>query len=437
MSSSESPEISIGLVGLGVVGSGLVQLLETHSKTLEKRSGLRFKIKKICSRTFANKARLKLSRYQKTKKWQDIVADPEIKIVVELIGGTDTAYELIQAALKNGKHVVTANKAVLAKHGPKLFDLAIKHRVELFYEAAIGGGIPIVKIFKESLIGNRIEEFYAIINGTTNFILSQMVLKEAGFGEALRKAQELGFAEADPSFDINGSDAMQKTSLLAMMAFGAEVNANQVYREGIEGISLLDISAASGFGYKIKLLGIAKRHGEDEAEIRVHPTLIPRDSELASTENEYNAVFVKSDFLGTSLYYGKGAGSFPTASSVMSDVHDLGQRIVGEYRFHPARYQHKARLRIKPMSAVETSYYFRVQTTDMPGILARITSVLAKNKISVKSLVQKDYEALDSVSIIFITHMTKEKNLIAALKAIEKFPFVKEKPVFYRIEDLG
>ncbi|MBL8991714.1 MAG: homoserine dehydrogenase, partial [Spirochaetia bacterium] len=194
MSSSESPEIPIGLVGLGVVGSGLVQLLETHSKTLEKRSGLRFRIKTICSRTFANKARLKLSRYHKTKKWQDVVADPEIKIVVELIGGTDTAYELIQAALKNGKHVVTANKAVLAKHGPKLFELAIKHRVELFYEAAIGGGIPIVKIFKESLIGNRINEFYAIINGTTNFILSQMVLKEAGFGEALRKAQELGFA---------------------------------------------------------------------------------------------------------------------------------------------------------------------------------------------------------------------------------------------------
>ncbi len=436
MIKSHIQQINIGLAGLGVVGSGLVRLLETHGKTLEKRSGIRFHLKTICSRTFANKSKINLSKYRKTKRWQDLVADPEIKVIVELIGGTESAYELIQSALKHGKHVVTANKAVLAKHGPKLFDLAIKNRVELFYEAAIGGGIPIVKIFKESLIGNRIGEFYAIINGTTNFILSQMVSKDASFGEALRKAQELGFAEADPTLDVNGADAQQKTALLAMMAFGADVNAAQVHREGIESISLVDISAADAFGYKIKLLGIAKRHGEDAAEIRVHPTLIPRESELASTENEYNAVFVKSDFQGTSLYYGKGAGGFPTASSVMSDIHDVGQRITGESRFLAARYEHKAKLRIRSMPEIETSYYFRVQTTDQPGILARITSVLAKNKISVKSIVQKDYDSSDSVSIIFITHKTREKNLLAALKAIGKFPFVKEKPVFYRIEDL-
>lgn len=435
---SAVPEtITVGLAGLGTVGCGLVQLLENNSHLLTERSGLEFRLKTIASRTFKNKKQVDIKRYQQTRDWRDLVADPEIRIVVELMGGTSHAVDLILSALKAGKHVVTANKAALAAHADRIFKTAIDHQAEIYFEGAVGGGVPIIKVFRESLAGNRIQEFFAIINGTTNFMLTQMVGKGWPYDRALKRAQELGFAEADPTLDVNGSDAMQKVGLLAMLAFGGHVNAKEISREGIENIHATDVAFARQLGYKIKLLGIAKRHGDRKAEIRVHPTLIPTTSELANVENEFNAIFVRSDFQGPSLYYGKGAGSHPTASSVMSDLHDLGLRIAGHHRYNPARYRFDRNLEILPIHEVESAFYLRFQVKEKVGILARISSVLAKHKISVRSLVQHEAEDMNNIPIVFVTHRCPEKALRKALAVIQRFPFVGEPPVAYRIEALG
>jgi len=429
--------ITIGLAGFGTVGSGLAELLERNSQIITERSGLHLRLKTICALEFKNRSRASLSRYQLTKDWNDLIRDPEIQIVVELIGGAGIAVEIILAALRAGKHVVTANKAALAAHADRIFKTAIEHQAEIYFEAAVGGGIPIIKVFRESLVGNHIREFYAIINGTTNFMLTQMVGKGWSYEQALKRAQELGFAEKDPTLDVNGSDAMAKSGLLAMLAFGGHIDSKKIHREGIESIRPVDVAFARQLGYKIKLLGIAKQKEVGKAEIHVHPTFIPAGSELANVENEFNAIYVKGDFLGPSLYYGKGAGSHPTASSVVSDLHDLGQRINGQNRFNPARYRFDRDITVMPMDSVESAFYLRLQVQERSGILAKVTTVFAKHRISIKSIVQHDAEDPKNIPIVFVLHKTREKDLRQAVATISRFPFVREAPVCYRIEDLS
>ena len=340
--------------------------------------------------------------------------------------------------MNNGKHIVTANKAVLSKYIRELFQLACKNKVEIFFEAAIGGGIPIIKVLRESLSGNRISEIHCIINGTTNFILSKMIKEGASFKDALKKAKELGFAEADPTLDVNGNDAAHKTGLLALLAFNTEVNPNDIYFEGIENISEIDITAAKELGYKIKLLGIAKNLKGNSLELRVHPTFISTSHELSTVENEFNAVYIKSDFLGPSLYYGRGAGSKPTASAVVSDLNDLAHLVSRDYEFNSYRYTPFNKMKTSSIDDIDSKYFIRLYAKEKVGILAQLATIFAKNKISIESLVQKEEDFKDGyVPIWFITHTSKEKNIKKALLQIQKSKIVRKQPVFYRINDFN
>ncbi|HMB00482.1 MAG TPA: homoserine dehydrogenase [Spirochaetota bacterium] len=428
-------EIKIGLIGCGIVGSGVTSLLQKNAGLIRKRSGIKFRIKTICALNM-QEVKSKFKSYHFTKNYHDVLDDPEIDIVVELIGGTTTAYTVIKEALNNKKHVVTANKAVVSKYADKLFLLAVKNQVELFYEAAIGGGIPVIKVLREGLIGNRIKEIYCIINGTSNFILSQMANHGLSFASALALAQKKGFAEADPALDINGGDAMHKTVLLSMLAFKIKPPA-RILQEGIESITAEDVAYAAELGYKFKLLGIIKDAGKGYIENRVHPALVPEDTELAAVENEYNAVLIKSDFLGSSLYYGRGAGSYPTASAVVSDICDIGNMINSGHAYNQGRYTLNGRQQLMPLKHTSTRYYVKICTSEKPGILGKITSVFGRYQISIKSVIQKETFNKKKIPIIFITHQAREEHLLKSLHEIKKFSFCKSKPVFYRIEDLS
>ncbi len=382
--------LNIGLIGSGVVGQGVIDLLNKNGSLLAKRSGIDFNLRAVSSKNILSKKIALPKSVFITKDFDQVINNKKIDVVVELIGGTTDAYTLIKKALEQGKHVVTANKAVLSKYGSKLFDLACKHQVELFFEAAIGGGIPIIKVLRESLAGNHINSFYCIINGTTNYILSQMMNKKESFSASLKKAQELGFAEADPTLDINGNDSAHKVGLLSLLAFNTNIDQKNIFFEGIENLDTIDIKAAKNFDYKIKLLGIAKDLGKNKLEVRVHPTFIPKDHELAGVEEEYNAVYIESDFLGSSLYYGRGAGAYPTASAVVSDLNDLAHLMSRDYEFNPFRYKPFQKKKIVPITEINSKYYIRLLVKEAPGVLAKISSIFATHHISIESLVQKD-----------------------------------------------
>jgi homoserine dehydrogenase len=370
-----------------------------------------------------------------------VVSDPSVDIVIELIGGYGVAKELVMKAISNGKHVVTANKALLATHGNEIFKAAQDKGVMVAFEAAVAGGIPIIKALREGLTANRIEWIAGIINGTTNFILSEMRDKGLSFDTVLKEAQRLGYAEADPTFDIEGVDAAHKITILSALAFGIPMQFDKAYIEGISKLDAIDIKYAEQLGYRIKLLGITKRTTEG-VELRVHPTLIPTKRLIANVEGAMNAVVVQGDAVGATLYYGKGAGAEPTASAVIADLVDVTRMHTAdpEHRVPHLAFQPDAMsdLKILPMDEVQTSYYLRMRIQDKPGVLADITRILADEQISIDAMIQKEPgEGEDQTDLIMLTHLAREKRVNAAIAKIEKLPVIAGKLTKLRLEELG
>ncbi|SFI77922.1 homoserine dehydrogenase [Nitrosomonas sp. Nm34] len=433
--------INVGLLGIGTVGGGTYTVLKRNQEEIVRRIGRNIVIRIIADRDIEKARRLADRDTTVTTDAFEVVSRPDIDIVIELIGGQTIAKELILQAIAHGKHVITANKALLASHGSEIFAAAQQKGVIVAFEAAVAGGIPIIKALREGLAANRIEWIAGIINGTSNFILSEMREKGLAFDTVLALAQKLGYAEADPTYDIEGIDAAHKITIMAAIAFGIPVSFNKVYIEGITQLSNDDIRYAEELGYRIKLLGITKRVAKG-IELRVHPTLIPIKRLIANVEGVMNAVVVKGDAVGPTLYYGAGAGAEPTASSVIADLVDVARLLTADPE-HRVPYlaflpELLSNIPIVPMEEVETAYYLRLQVMDQPGVLADITRILADSDISINAMVQKEHaEEEDKVNIIMLTHTTIEKNIIAALDKIEKLPTMAGKIVRIRLEELN
>jgi homoserine dehydrogenase len=433
--------INVGLLGIGTVGGGTWTVLTRNQEEITRRAGRPIRITAVADRNLDLARELTGGQVKLTDDAFSLVKDPEIDIIVELIGGYTTARELVLEAIENGKHVVTANKALLAVHGNEIFAAAQKKGVMVAFEAAVAGGIPIIKSLREGLSANRIQWIAGIINGTTNFILSEMRDKGHSFDSVLHEAQKLGYAEADPTFDIEGIDAAHKATLMASIAFGIPVQFDKAYVEGITKLQAKDIRYADQLGYRIKLLGIAKRK-ENGVELRVHPTLIPSKRLIANVEGAMNAVLVQGDAVGATLYYGKGAGAEPTASSVIADLVDVT-------RLHTADKHHRVPhlafqpdqltdLPILPIEEVETSYYLRMRADDKPGVLADITRILADLDISIDAMLQKEpEEGEDQTDIVLLTHVAKERAVNAAMKKIEALHTISGHVTRIRLEELN
>ncbi|MDD5037377.1 MAG: homoserine dehydrogenase, partial [Methylococcaceae bacterium] len=415
--------VKIGLLGLGTVGGGTVNVLRRNADEITRRAGREIQICRALARDLGRARICNTDGIELTQDPFEIINDPQIEIVVELIGGVYPAKELILQALENGKHVVTANKALIALHGNEIFAKASEKGLMVAFEAAVAGGIPIIKALREGLSGNKIEWLAGIINGTCNFILSEMRNKVRDFADVLKEAQARGYAEADPSFDVDGVDAAHKLTILASIAFGIPLQFDKVYIEGITGITRLDVSYAEALGYRIKLLGMACRTPKG-VELRVHPTLIPERRLIANVDGVMNAVLVKGDAVGPSLYYGAGAGADPTASSVVADIVDVVRTLTSdpENRVPHLAFQPKAisDIPILPIEEVETAYYLRLSAEDKPGVLADVTRILANHLISIKAILQKEPLAGEShLPIIILTQKTLERGLNAAIAQIE------------------
>ena len=433
--------IHVGLLGIGTVGGGTFAVLRRNQEEISRRAGRGILIKAVADKDVERARKLVGGSAEVTDDAFALVGRPDIDIVVELIGGTRIAKDLILAAIANGKHVVTANKALLAHHGNEIFLAAQKKGVMVAFEAAVAGGVPIIKALREGLTANRIEWIAGIINGTSNFILSEMREKGSSFGDVLAQAQKLGYAEADPSFDIEGIDAAHKLTIMAAIAFGIPMQFDKVYTEGISKLTKEDIRYAEELGYRIKLLGITRRTDKG-IELRVHPTLIPSKRLIANVEGVMNAILVKGDAVGPTLYYGAGAGAEPTASAVVADLVDVTrmhtadpEQRVPHLAFQPDR---MSDLPILAMEEVETSYYLRLRVLDRPGVLADITRILADQSISIDAMVQKEpSEGEEQVDIIMLTHLTVEKSITEAIKRIESLPAISGKVTRIRLEELG
>lgn len=433
--------INIGLLGIGTVGGGTYTVLKRNQEEIARRAGRAIVVKMIADRDLDRARSFADHDVIVTDNAHEIVTHPDIDIVVELIGGQTIAKDLILEAIAYGKHVVTANKALLANHGTEIFAAARAKGVIVAFEAAVAGGIPIIKALREGLTANRITWIAGIINGTANFILSEMREKGLPFNQVLDQAQKLGYAEADPTYDIEGIDAAHKITLMAAIAFGIPVQFSKVYTEGITQLTGEDIRYAEELGYRIKLLGITKRV-EKGIELRVHPTLIPVRRLIANVEGVMNAIVVKGDAVGATLYYGAGAGAEPTASSVIADLVDVTRMQTADpmHRVPTLSFQPDllSDTPVIPMEDVETSYYLRMQVIDKPGVMAEITRIVADNNISISAMIQKEASSdSDKVSIIMLTHLTVEKNINAAIARIESLPVVTNKVIRIRIEELN
>jgi homoserine dehydrogenase len=433
--------INIGLLGIGTVGGGTYTVLKRNQEEIARRAGRAIVVKMIADRDLDRARSFADHDVIVTDNAHEIVTHPDIDIVVELIGGQTIAKDLILEAIAHGKHVVTANKALLANHGTEIFAAARAKGVIVAFEAAVAGGIPIIKALREGLTANRITWIAGIINGTANFILSEMREKGLPFDQVLDQAQKLGYAEADPTYDIEGIDAAHKITLMAAIAFGIPVQFSKVYTEGITQLTGEDIRYAEELGYRIKLLGITKRV-EKGIELRVHPTLIPVRRLIANVEGVMNAIVVKGDAVGATLYYGAGAGAEPTASSVIADLVDVTRMQTADpmHRVPTLSFQPDllSDTPVIPMEDVETSYYLRMQVIDKPGVMAEITRIVADNNISISAMIQKEASSdSDKVSIIMLTHLTVEKNINAAIARIESLPVVTNKVIRIRIEELN
>ena len=427
--------VSVGIIGLGTVGTGLAKILISKQKDLKKRLGFPLVIGRIADADIKKRNKIKLPGDIFVTDAGDVINDPGIDIVVELIGGIRPAKDYILMAIKKGKHVVTANKLLLATEGSEIFRVARENNRSVGFEAAVAGGIPVIKIFRESLIGNNIQAVYGIINGTSNYILTKMTEEGVTFSNALKEAQVLGYAEADPALDVGGIDSAHKLAILAALSFGVPFSIRKIYTEGITDITPLDISFASEFGYRIKLLAIAKQTGK-EIELRVHPTMLPEDHLMSNVNGVFNAVYIEGDAVGPALYYGKGAGEMPTGSAVISDIVDIARDIAtgAVNRIPGIGRPEDPFVRIKKMDDVQSSYYLRFSVLDRPGVLSRISGILGAHNISIKSVIQKGRKKEKVVPLVMMTHQAREKDMAGALREINKLPIVSGKVTYIRVE---
>jgi homoserine dehydrogenase len=433
--------IKVGLLGIGTVGAGTFNVLKRNQEEIARRAGRAIEITMVADLNTARATELTGGACTVVNDANLVVDNPDIDIVIELIGGYGIAKELVLKAIANGKHVVTANKALIATHGNEIFKAAQEKGVIVAFEAAVAGGIPIIKSLREGLTANRIQWIAGIINGTTNFILSEMRDKGLDFADVLKEAQRLGYAEADPTFDIEGIDAAHKLTIMASIAFGIPVQFDKAYVEGITKLEATDIRYAEQLGYRIKLLGVTKKT-EKGIELRVHPTLVPASRLIANVEGAMNAVMVDGDAVGQTLYYGKGAGAEPTASAVIADLVDITRLATAdpEHRVPHLAFQPDAMAAtpILPMSEITTSYYLRMRVADQPGVLADVTRILADSSISIDAMLQKEPgEGETKTDIIMLTHQTQEKNIEAALKKIEALSTVMGSVTKIRLEELN
>ncbi len=430
--------IKVGLMGFGTVGSGVVRLLTEQQEILSQRLGCDLVLVKIADPDLERPRPVPVARELLTPRAEDILDDPEIDIVVELIGGLTVARDYMLAAIDRGKHVVTANKALLAHHGNDLLAAAAAKKVEIAFEAAVCGGIPVILALRQGLAANRIQELLGILNGTCNYILTQMSQHGLSYAQALAEAQAAGFAEADPTLDVEGIDTAHKLAILMSLAYGIRLDLESIAVEGISRLDPLDLQFALEFGYRLKLLAITRDDGH-RLEARVHPTLVPKDHMLSQVSGAMNAVYLTGDAAGSILLYGQGAGMMPTASAVVGDIMDLARNLMhGVPRRVPplgcAKAQESTRL-IKPLNDLVTNYYFRFAALDRPGVLSQVSGILGKYGISIAAVIQKGREVAGTVPIVMITHEAREADARQALKEIDQLPVVSPPAIFYRIED--
>jgi homoserine dehydrogenase len=431
-------EIQVGLLGYGTVGTGVAKLLTHSSQVISARLGASLNLKWVADIDLETDRGIQINEGVLTTDANAVVNDPDIDIIIEMIGGEGIAKELILKAIENGKPVITANKALLASQGNALFKAAAEKGVDLGFEAAVGGCMPIIKAMRESLVANRIQSMIGILNGTCNYILTKITEERSAFGDALTEAQTRGYAEADPTLDVEGIDTAHKIAILTALAYGTEINLPEVYIEGITKITPLDVEFAEHFGYRIKLLAISKNHG-DKIEARLHPTMIPFDNLLSSVSGTVNAVMVSGDAVGDIMLYGRGAGMMPTASAVISDVVDIARNLMAETtrRIPGLAYQRDQiqNIRIMSMDEIVTHYYFRFAALDRPGVLSKISGVLGSHDISIQSVQQKGRKTNGSVPVVMVSHRAKEVDVQKALTEIYNLDVVSDKPVLIRIED--
>jgi homoserine dehydrogenase len=434
-------EVEIGIAGLGTVGGGVLSILRRHAADIEARLGARIVVRKVAVRDPTRKRAVEVSPSLLTTRAEDLAEDPRIAVVVELMGGVERPFELVRAALASGKHVVTANKALLAARGEELFRLAREKGVDVYYEAAVAGGVPIIRTLREALASDRIQALHGIVNGTTNFILTAMADGGQPLSTALAEAQRLGFAEADPTLDVSGGDAAQKLCVLAQLAFGARLRPDEVLTEGILGITQEDIRWGKEFGYVLKLLAVARRcgppaaGGPDQLEARVHPTFIPAGSLLAGVRGAMNAVVLQSEALGPSMLYGQGAGAMPTGSAVVSDIIDLTRNILagspGRVPLPPG----EPLVQLRPHAEIRCAYYLHFSVRDTPGVLARIASQLASRRISIAAVQQREQNDQGApVPLVILTHQAREADVRAAIAEIDREETTLAPSRFIRIE---
>lgn len=441
MKQSESKVLSVGILGLGTVGGGTYKVLKRNAAEITRRSGVEIKVIQVADRNFQHAKAMVTSDIEVTDDAFAVVNNPNVDVVVELIGGCTLSKDLVLQAIANKKHVVTANKALIALHGNEIFAAAKANNVIVAFEPAVAGGIPIIKALREGLAANKIEWVAGIINGTTNFILTEMREKGLNFADVLGEAQRLGYAEADPTFDVEGIDAAHKITIMSAIAFGMPMKFEQAYTEGITKLQQVDIQYAEELGYRVKLLGITKRT-DNGVELRVHPTLIPEKRLIANVNGAMNAVVVKGDAVGPTLYYGAGAGSEPTASAVVADLIDVARLMdatsaqrVPYLAFQPEQVQDLA---ILPIDEVHSAYYLRLRASDKPGVLADVTKILGDRNISIDAMLQKEPDENETeADIVILTHITVEKNMNAAIAAIEALSAINGKVVRIRMEELA
>lgn len=432
-------EIKVGLVGFGTVGAGVVKILRKNSKLIETRMGARLVLKRIADVDLKTDRGVRVKPDILTRKAEDVIRDPEIDIVMELIGGIEPARTFILQAIQNGKHVVTANKALLALHGDEIFRTAQRFGVDVNFEASVGGGIPLIRSIKEGLVANRIQSIFGILNGTSNYILTKMTDEGKAFKEVLREAQRKGYAEVNPTYDVEGIDAAHKLAILIRLAFGTRIRFKDIFIGGISDITPLDIQFGKEFGYRIKLLAIAKiDNGKIEA--RVHPTMIPEEHLLSTVSGVFNAVYIKGDAVGPTLFYGQGAGQMPTGSAVVGDLVELGRNLLlgTEGRRVPLlSYQDSAigEVGLKRMDDVVMPFYMRFSALDRPGVLSKISGILGRNGISISAVIQKGRQIHGAVPVVMMTHEAKEKSVRQALREIERLGVILGKTVFIRVEN--
>jgi homoserine dehydrogenase len=431
--------VNVGLVGFGTVGSGTAKILLENRDLLSRRAGCPVELKWICDKDLTTDRGISVPDGILTDDLDQVLQDPDVDIFIELIGGLEPARTFVLKAIEAGKHVVTANKALLATHGLEIFEAASRKGVEIGFEASVGGGIPCIKGLKEGLVANNLSTVLGIMNGTANYILTRMTQEGAPFEEVLAEAQRLGYAEADPTYDVEGIDTAHKLAIMATLAFGKKVGLDDIYTEGISRITPVDISFASELGFNIKLLAIG-RSSDGQVDVRVHPTMIPKDHLLSHVQGAFNAVYFVGDSVGKVMMYGMGAGQMPTGSAVVADVVDLARNIrTGAAGRVPALgepFEAMERASIKPMAEVVCKYYFRFMVKDAPGVLSRISGILGENGISIESVVQKGRRREGAVPIVMVTHEAREAMVEKALSEIKGLDFVLDQPLTIRIEDL-